>query len=131
MVYDDSKATNVGAAVRSASSFDAPVILLLGGRDKGGDFAALASELSGRLRAAVTFGEAGQAITGRIAGFIPVVEGGTLREATRAALEEARPGDVVLLAPACASFDAYPDFAARGEDFQRTIRELLAAERES
>ena len=126
-VYDDSKATNVGSAIRAVEAFDAPVILLLGGRDKGGDFASLAPRLGGKVRAVVTFGEAGPLIADRLEGAVPLIRSGALREAARAAIEAARPGDVVLLAPACASFDAYTSYAARGDDFVRAVHEIAAA----
>ncbi len=127
LVYDDSKATNVGSTIRAVEAFDAPVVLLLGGRDKGGDFASLVPHLSGRVRVVVTFGEAGPVIARRLQGLISVIRSGALREATRAALEASRPGDVVLLAPACASFDAYSGYAARGDDFVRTVEEIAAS----
>lgn len=123
-VYDDSKATNVGSTIRAVEAFDEPVVLLLGGRDKGGDFAALVPHLAGRVRAVVTFGEAGPRIADRLHGLLPVVRGGALQDAARAAIEGARPGDVVLLAPACASFDAYSGYAARGDDFVRMVNEI-------
>jgi UDP-N-acetylmuramoylalanine--D-glutamate ligase len=128
-VYDDSKATNVGSAIRALQAFDAPVVLLLGGRDKGGDFESLAPHLAGRVRAVVTFGEAGPLIADRLQGAAAVVRGGSLPDAAREALGAARPGDVVLLAPACASFDAYSGYAARGDDFVRTVLAEAAAER--
>ncbi|HZE88496.1 MAG TPA: UDP-N-acetylmuramoyl-L-alanine--D-glutamate ligase, partial [Verrucomicrobiae bacterium] len=124
VVYDDSKATNVGSTIRAIQSFDTPIVLLLGGRDKGGDFASLIPHLRERVRAVVTFGEAGPRIAARLKGAIPILEGGPLAAAARAAVEAARPGDVVLLAPACASFDAYTGYAARGDDFVRIIGEI-------
>jgi len=128
-VYDDSKATNVGSTIRAVEAFTRPVVLLLGGRDKGGDFPSLVPRLRGRVRAVVTFGEAGPMIADRLEGALPVIRGGALAEAARAALDAAHPGDVVLLAPACASFDAYANYAARGDDFARIVRERAAAER--
>jgi len=125
-IYDDSKATNTGSTLRAVEAFDAPVVLLLGGRDKGGDFASLVPALAGRVRAVVTFGEAGPLIAERLEGSLPVIRGGPLGQATRVAIEAARPGDVVLLAPACASFDAYSGYAARGDDFVRSVNEIAA-----
>jgi UDP-N-acetylmuramoylalanine--D-glutamate ligase len=125
--YDDSKATNAGSARRAVESFPQPVVLLLGGRDKGGDFPDLARHLAGRLRAVVTFGEAGPAIASAIERQVAVVRGGDLDSATRAALEAACEGDVVLLAPACASFDAFPGYAARGDAFVKAV-EAIARE---
>lgn len=125
-VYDDSKATNVGSTIRALESFDAPVILLLGGRDKGGDFISLIPHLRRRARAVVCFGEAGPAIADALKHAVSVVRGGALRDATRIALEGASPGDVILLAPACASFDAYTGYAARGDDFVRIVNEVAS-----
>jgi len=125
-VYDDSKATNVGSTIRAVEAFDQPVVLLLGGRDKGGDFLSLVPRLAGRVRAVVTFGEAGPMIADRLEESLSVLRGGPLKDAARLALEASRPGDVVLLAPACASFDAYSGYAARGDDFVKTIGELAA-----
>lgn len=128
-VYDDSKATNEGAAIRAVESFSDPVILLLGGRDKGGDFEALGRRVAGRVRTFVTFGEAGPAIASRLPGEADVIAGGSLEEAARLAIEAASPGDVVLLAPACASFDAFSGYAARGDAFVEAV-ERIALERE-
>lgn len=122
LVYDDSKATNVGSTLRAVEAFDAPIILMLGGRDKGGDFEELAARVAGRIKTAVTFGEAGAAIAERVAETMPVIRSGSLEEAARAALGSADPGDVVLLSPACASFDAFTGYAARGEAFTRIVQ---------
>jgi UDP-N-acetylmuramoylalanine--D-glutamate ligase len=127
-VYDDSKATNVGSTIRAVEAFTEPIVLLLGGRDKGGDFPSLVPHLAGRVRSIVTFGEAGPLIAGQLGGLLPVIQGGSLRQAARSAVDAARPGDVVLLAPACASFDAYTGYAARGDDFVRIVNELAALE---
>jgi UDP-N-acetylmuramoylalanine--D-glutamate ligase len=126
--FDDSKATNVGAAMRAVESFEAPVILLLGGRDKGGDFRGLARQAASRVKRIVTFGEAGPAIAAAVGDEIPVLLCGSMEDATRGALDGAAPGDVILLAPACASFDAYAGYAARGRAFEATVRQIERAE---
>jgi UDP-N-acetylmuramoylalanine--D-glutamate ligase len=119
--YDDSKATNPDATRRAISSFDS-VVLLAGGRNKGLDLSVLAGE-SARLRGVVAFGEAGPEVVGAFAGTAtPVERVGNMHDAVRAARELARPGDVVLLSPACASFDAYSGYGARGDDFAREVR---------
>jgi UDP-N-acetylmuramoylalanine--D-glutamate ligase len=119
--YDDSKATNPDATRRAISSFDS-VVLLAGGRNKGLDLRVLAGE-SERLRGVVAFGEAGTEVAAAFAGTTtPVERVDTMHDAVRVARELARPGDVVLLSPACASFDAYPGYAARGDDFAREVR---------
>jgi UDP-N-acetylmuramoylalanine--D-glutamate ligase len=119
--YDDSKATNPDATRRAISSFES-VVLLAGGRNKGLDLSVLASE-SERLRGVVAFGEAGPEVVAAFTGTTTRVEPvDNMHDAVRVAHELARPGDVVLLSPACASFDAYPGYAARGDDFAREVR---------
>ena len=124
--FDDSKATNVGAAVKSIESFPGPVVLLAGGVDKGGDYAPLARAAAGKVRPALVFGAARELIAEALAAVgVPVERVPTLEEAVRAAAAAAQPGDTVLLAPACASFDMFTDYAARGRAF-RTAVEALA-----
>jgi UDP-N-acetylmuramoylalanine--D-glutamate ligase len=123
-VYDDSKATNVGSALRAVEAFHGPVVLLLGGLDKGADFGSLGRRISGSVRKVITFGRAGPEIASSLGEEVPVQESGGLREATRAALQAAETGDVVLLAPACSSFDAFPGYAARGDAFIQAVKEI-------
>jgi UDP-N-acetylmuramoylalanine--D-glutamate ligase len=119
--YDDSKATNPDATRRAVSSFDS-VVLLAGGRNKGLDLSVLATAAS-HLRGVVAFGEAGPEIAAAFARTGTHVEPvADMHEAVGAALRLAQPGDVVLLSPACASFDAYAGYAARGDDFAREVR---------
>ncbi|MDZ4827225.1 MAG: UDP-N-acetylmuramoyl-L-alanine--D-glutamate ligase [Actinomycetota bacterium] len=120
--YDDSKATNPHAALHALSSFDS-VVLLAGGRNKGLDLAAL-TEGAAHLKAVVGFGEAAPEIEVAFAGIRPVVRADSMRAAVRAAADLAKPGDVVLLSPGCASFDAYSGYAARGDDFASEVRAL-------
>ena len=118
--YDDSKATNPDATRRAVSSFDS-VVLLAGGRNKGLDLSVLASAAS-HLRGVVTFGEAGPEIAAVFARSGTRVEPAQdMHEAVAAARRLARPGDVVLLSPACASFDAYAGYGERGDDFAREV----------
>lgn len=122
---DDSKATNVGAAVRSIESCEAPVVLLAGGVDKGGDYRPLALSARGRVRLALLFGAARDRIADVLAATgIAVRTVPTLPEAVRLAAHAARPGDVVLLAPACSSFDQFTDYAARGRAFRAAVEAL-------
>lgn len=122
---DDSKATNVGAAAKSLGSIAGPVILLAGGVDKGGSYEALAAAAEGRVRLAVVFGAAREAIADALgARRVPVARAASLDAAVRAAAEAARPGDTVLLAPACASFDMFSDYAARGRAFRAAVEAL-------
>jgi UDP-N-acetylmuramoylalanine--D-glutamate ligase len=123
--FDDSKATNVGAAARSVESFAGPVILLAGGVDKGGGYDALAAAARGKVRIALVFGAARDAIAGalRDAG-VAVERVRSLDEAVARAAGVAVPGDTVLLAPACASFDMFTDYAARGRAFRAAVEAL-------
>lgn len=123
--YDDSKGTNVGAVARALESFSNPVVLLLGGRDKEGDFETLIPLLREHVRAMVLFGEAREKISGRIGGTVVTTLAATLGEAVAAAWRIASPGDVVLLSPGCASFDEFTDYKARGRCFQDLVRRLM------
>jgi len=121
---NDSKGTNVGAVLMSVESFSEPVVLIAGGRDKNGDFKALADALKGRGKAAVLIGEARDKMTQAFAGSVACHEAGDLAEAVKMSASLAAPGDVVLLSPACASFDMFRDFEDRGRQFKRLVMEL-------
>ena len=123
--YDDSKATNPHAAAAAVQGFDS-VILLAGGRNKGLDLGELA-QASDRIRAVVAMGEAAPEVAAAFAGRRPVRVAGSMTEAVTAAYEAARPGDVVLLSPGCASFDWYSSYAERGDDFARAVHTHLEA----
>jgi UDP-N-acetylmuramoylalanine--D-glutamate ligase len=126
--YDDSKATNPDATLRATMSFDS-VVLLAGGRNKGLDLAVLRTAAP-RLRGVVAFGEAQREVAAAFDGTaVPVIEVEDMHRAVRAADALARAGDVVLLSPACASFDAYPGYGARGDDFADEVRTLTAERR--
>ncbi|HMC78992.1 MAG TPA: UDP-N-acetylmuramoyl-L-alanine--D-glutamate ligase [Acidimicrobiia bacterium] len=122
---DDSKATNPHAALAALAGFDS-VVLLAGGRNKGLDLGVLRRE-AGRIRAVVAIGEAAGEVEACFAGLRPVRRAGSMAEAVRLGAELARPGDTVLLSPACASFDWYSGYAARGDDFAREVAALLEA----
>jgi len=123
--YDDSKATNVGAAVKSIESFDGPVWLLAGGVDKGGSYAPLAAAARAHVRCAFVFGAAREQIAGALeSSGVAVERVGTLDAAVATAAARARPGDTVLLAPACSSFDQFTDYAARGRAFAAAVAAL-------
>ena len=124
--YNDSKATNVAAAVKACGSFSSGLWPILGGRDKGSDYAPLASALKARTRAALLVGEAAPLIRRQLDSTVPTVDAGTIRAALDYALSRARPGDTVLLAPACASFDQYPNYIERGREFRRLVESLGA-----
>jgi UDP-N-acetylmuramoylalanine--D-glutamate ligase len=120
---NDSKATNVDAVRRAVETFDSPIVLLLGGRNKGGDFSQLAGVGAGRLRTVVVFGEAGEDLARRLNGLAGRLAA-DLPEALEAARRAARPGDVVLLSPGCASFDQYGSYAERGDHFRRLVEAM-------
>ena len=125
--YDDSKATNPASAVRGLGAFPAGrVQLILGGRDKGADWSELLDLLPGRASRVLLVGEAAAEIERLIAGRVDSVHCETIPRAVAVAATAARPGDVVLLSPGCASFDQYSDFTARGRDFQRAVERLGA-----
>jgi UDP-N-acetylmuramoylalanine--D-glutamate ligase len=127
---NDSKATNVDAAARSIESFSS-VVAIVGGRYKGGDLRDLAGPLHAHGRAVVAIGEARPRIREALAGTVPVVEAASLGEAVGRAWELARPDGVVLLAPACASFDMFVDYADRGRRFKEEVRRLAGADEEA
>ena len=120
---DDSKATNPHAALAALAGFDS-VVLLAGGRNKGLDLGVLRQE-AGRIRAVVAIGEAAGEVEACFAGLRPVRRAGSMAEAVRLGAELAEPGDAVLLSPACASFDWYSGYAARGDDFAREVAALM------
>jgi UDP-N-acetylmuramoylalanine--D-glutamate ligase len=125
--FDDSKATNPDATLRAVGSFDS-VVLIAGGRNKGLDLSVLASQ-AGKLRGVVAFGEArGEIARTFTHSAIAVVEAESMHDAVTAARQLAQPGDVVLLSPACASFDMYEGYAQRGDDFANEVRSQLREE---
>lgn len=128
--YDDSKATNVGAVVKAVENFDRPILILLGGRDKYGSYRPLVECLRPRGKGAFLYGEAAPRLQEELNGQIPAFRYPTLREAFEGAIEKANPGDVVLLSPACSSFDQYESYAQRGDHFKRLVRELCESQRD-
>ena len=119
--YNDSKATNVAATTRSLESFPRDVVLILGGRDKGGAFADLRSLIRKRVTHLILMGEARESIASQVGTAVPTTSAGSMDEAVRVARGAAAGGGVVLLAPGCASFDQYGSFEERGEDFRRRV----------
>jgi UDP-N-acetylmuramoylalanine--D-glutamate ligase len=122
--FDDSKATNPHATVSAVSGFE-HVVLLAGGRNKGLDLGPLRA-LAPHLDAVIAIGDAAPEVEDTFRDAVPVTRAGTMRDAVRAAAGFARAGGVVLLSPACASFDWYEDYGARGDDFAREVRALAA-----
>jgi len=121
--YNDSKATNVDATIKALESFPANIHLILGGKDKGSDYSALNDLLRQRVKRVYTIGAAAAKIESQIKG-VEVVHGETLENAVRKAYAAAEPGDVVLLAPACASFDQFKNYEQRGQVFKEIVRGL-------
>ena len=126
--YDDSKGTNVGAVARALETFSRPVILLLGGRDKGGDFDSLAVFIRKGVKGVILFGEAREALRRIIGGIAKTSLAPTLGKAVEKAYADAAPGDVVLLSPGCASFDEFKDYKERGYFFKDMVRKIIADE---
>jgi UDP-N-acetylmuramoylalanine--D-glutamate ligase len=122
--FDDSKATNIGAVRKSIDSFDERIVLLLGGYDKGGDFASLRSVLRERVERVVCFGAAGPHILGQLDGATRCEVVATMADAVRAAAAAVKPGQSVVLAPGCASFDEFESYAERGTRFRALVEEL-------
>jgi UDP-N-acetylmuramoylalanine--D-glutamate ligase len=121
LYVNDSKATNVSSAVRGIEAFDGGVRAILGGSLKGGGFRGLREAVSERCRACYLIGEAAGRLAEDLEGAVPLHDCGDLESAMRAAARDAEPGDVVLLSPACASYDQYRDFEERGEHFRSLV----------
>ncbi|MFQ5643132.1 MAG: UDP-N-acetylmuramoyl-L-alanine--D-glutamate ligase [Thiogranum sp.] len=122
--FNDSKATNIGAALAAVHGFDGPLVLLAGGQGKGADFSELAAGLDARVRAVVLLGEAADEIETALQGRITTQRASDMFDAVRRAAALAAPGDTVLLSPACASFDMFSDYRQRGELFMQAVQEL-------
>ena len=127
---NDSKATNVEAAVRAVESFGPGLVVILGGRYKGGDFRRLREPLLARGATVVAIGEAQSRIEEALADAVPIQAASSMADAVRRAFEAAPPGGTVLLAPACASFDMFVDYAERGRAFKQEIARLAGASSE-
>ncbi len=121
---NDSKATNVDSVRRGLESFSAPIVLIMGGVDKGGDFGLLQDLVRERVRALILLGGAKERLRAALGRLVPTAEAGSMREAVDAAASIAISGDIVLLAPGCASFDLYANYQERGEDFRRAVMRL-------
>ncbi len=123
--YNDSKATNVDAAVRAVQSFDKPLVLIAGGRHKGSDYQPLVHASRDNVKGAVFMGEAANLLAEAFEGEIPYSLAITMQEAVRKAFLMAETGDVVLLAPACSSFDMFENYDHRGRVFKAAVMEVL------
>lgn len=121
---NDSKGTNVGAVVKSVEGFHQPVILIAGGLDKGSDFSPLYNLFAEKVKLLVLIGKAAEKMEEVLGSATETVRAGSLEEAVRIAAEQAQLGDVVLLSPACASFDMFKDFEDRGRKFKEAVKKL-------
>ena len=123
--YNDSKATNVDAAAKAIAAFPGCIHLILGGKDKNSNYADLSDLVRKRVKAIYTIGSAAAKIESHLRGMAPIVPSETLEKAVEAARTAARPGDVVLLAPACSSFDQFENYEHRGRVFKELVQENL------
>jgi UDP-N-acetylmuramoylalanine--D-glutamate ligase len=124
-VYNDSKATNIDAAIRAITSFERPIILIAGGRHKGADYEPLMKAARGRVSKAIFLGEARELLARAFEGVIPYSLSVSMEDAVAQAFQWAKPGDVILLAPACSSFDMFSDYAHRGRVFRTLVEKII------
>ena len=122
--YNDSKATNVDATLKAVDAFPGHILIILGGKDKGSDYIVLQEPLREKAILALLIGAASEKIEKQISGSVAIERAGTLERAVENASRAARPGDVVLLAPACASFDQFENYEHRGRVFKDLVRRL-------
>jgi UDP-N-acetylmuramoylalanine--D-glutamate ligase len=125
--YDDSKGTNVGAVVAALDGFPRKVVLIAGGKDKGGSYVPLAEVMRKRGRAAVLIGEAAPKIKAVLAPVVPVKMAADMDEAVELAAGLAERGDAVVLSPACSSFDMFRDYAHRAEVYRTAVQALISS----
>jgi UDP-N-acetylmuramoylalanine--D-glutamate ligase len=123
--YNDSKATSVDATLKALDSFPGNLWVILGGKDKGSDYHPLQAPLKAKAKGALLIGKAAGLIAGHLENVIPVIQAETLDKAVREAFAGAIPGDTVLLAPACASFDQFQSYEHRGRFFKETVSNLV------
>ena len=121
---NDSKGTNVGATVKSLQSFNEPIILIAGGKDKGSDYLPLKGLIEERVKFLILIGDAKKKIAKNLNGFKNRIEADTLENAVKEGYKRAKSGDIVLLSPACASFDMFRDYEDRGEQFKEIVNGL-------
>jgi UDP-N-acetylmuramoylalanine--D-glutamate ligase len=121
---NDSKGTNVGATLATLNGTAGRLVLIAGGDGKGQDFSPLRPLIATKARAVVLIGRDGPQVAAALNGVVPVHSAGDMEEAVAIAARVARPGDDVLLSPACASFDMFRDYEARGEAFRTAVREV-------
>ena len=125
--YNDSKATNVDATIKALESFPANIHIILGGKDKGSDYSVLNDLLRARAKRVYTIGAAAEKISAQIGSVVESANAQTLENAVRQAAGSAVAGDIVLLAPACASFDQFQNYEHRGRVFKEVVKTLANA----
>lgn len=129
--YNDSKATNVDAALKAIEAFAGPLVVILGGKDKGSPYIPLREPLRQRARRVILIGAAAEKIASDLGDDLSIFEAGTLDRAVQTATEQAQPGDVVLLAPACSSFDQFENYEHRGRVFKQLVENFARASNEN
>ncbi len=122
--YNDSKATNVDATLKALDAFDGGLWVILGGKDKGSDYTLLLDALRKKARGTLLIGAAAEKITSQLKDSVALIRSGTLEAAIADAYSRASPGDTILLAPACASFDQFENYEHRGRVFKQVVKEL-------
>jgi UDP-N-acetylmuramoylalanine--D-glutamate ligase len=125
--YNDSKATNVDAAVKAVEAFPGPLVVILGGRDKGSPYTPLRDLLRERARLALLIGESAEKIASDLGDTIHFENAGTLQQALHITAKHVQPGDTVLLAPACSSFDQFENYEHRGRVFKELVAQMQPA----
>ena len=122
--YNDSKATSVDATMKAIEAFPGLLWIILGGKDKNSDYTVLREPLRGKAHAALLIGASAPKIAAQLDGSVPLIDAGTLDVAVQRAANQAQPGDIVLLAPACASFDQFHSYEHRGQVFKKLVSDL-------
>ena len=122
--FNDSKSTTPDSVVRALESFTEPIVLIMGGRDKGSDFGLLKESISRQVKHLIVLGEARNKIRSALDSQVPISTADTMETAVIGAARVASPGNVVLLSPGCASFDMYQNYAERGRDFSECAKRL-------
>ncbi len=122
--YDDSKATTVDSVAKALEVFKSPVILIMGGRNKGSNFDLLKNTVAKHVKKLIVLGEAREAITASLGNLVETVSAESMEDSVKLAHDSAKPGDIVLLSPACSSFDMFTSYSHRGEVFRRAVERL-------
>jgi len=122
--FNDSKATNVDAVIRAVESFSKPIVLIMGGLDKGSNFQALREVLPRHAKRLIVMGKAAARIQSALGDIIPTTSAESMADAVKQAYRVVSPDNVILLSPGCASFDMYDNYVQRGEDFKKTVENL-------